>query len=152
MSAQNLKLQRRKHTGLMDWNTLTEAGAFCELCDRLGVTLRVDTDGKLKATGNTLATSYIADIASRYRGAIIAYLLGLPAPEVSDEQDNQYIEANCQALDVTITEYCAAAGRTIEHRDNLLSVRRNMAAYLLAQNLCAFRAWLYETKKRKTHE
>jgi hypothetical protein len=62
MSAHNLK-HRVAPAGLMDWNALTEAGAFCELCARLSVTLRVDPDGKLKATGNTQAIPYVADIA-----------------------------------------------------------------------------------------
>ena len=133
----------------MDWNTLTEAGAFCELCDRMGVTLRVDPDGKLKATGNTLATPYIADIAARYRGAFIAHLLNPPAPDVSVEQDNVNIITNVQALDVTIADYCAAVGHTVEHREKLLSLRRRMAPAYLVQNLCAFRAWLYEAKIEK---
>ena len=149
MNAQNLKQHHAHHAGLMDWNALTEAGAFCELCDRMGVTLRVDPDGKLKATGNTLATPYIADIAGRYRGAFIAHLLNLPAPDVTDEQDNANIRANCQALDVTIADYCAAAGHMLEHREKLLSVRRRMASYLLLQNICAFRAWLFEIENGK---
>ena len=118
-----------------------------ELCRRIEVTMSVNQDGKLSATGNTKAAQmYLGDIAPRYRGAIIAHLLGLPAPDVTDDQDNTNILANAQALDVTIADYCAAAGHTIEHRDKLLSVRRRMAAYLLVQNLCAFRAWLYCAK------
>ncbi len=151
MKVQNLKQNHVRHAGLTDWNALTEVDAFCELCDRLGVTLRVDPDGKLKATGNTQATPYIADIAARYRGAIIAHLLNLPAPDVADDQDNVNILSNVQALDVTIAEYCAAAGRTVEHRDKLLLVRRSMAAVYLVQNLCAFRVWLYEAKKGGNH-
>jgi hypothetical protein len=151
MSAHNLK-HRVAPAGLMDWNALTEAGAFCELCARLSVTLRVDPDGKLKATGNTQAIPYVADIAARYRGAIIAHLLGLPVPEELDNQDNQNIMANCQSLDVTIVEYCAAAGHTIEHRDKLLSLRRRMAPVYLVQNLCAFRAWLYKTTQRASND
>jgi hypothetical protein len=152
MSAHNLK-HRVAPAGLIDWNTLTEAGAFCKLCDRLGVTLRVDPDGTLKATGNTKAAHpYIADIAARYRGAIIAHLLGLPVPEVSDNQDNQNIMANCQALDETIAGYCAAVGHNIDHRDKLLSLRRRMAPVYLVQNLCAFRAWLYKTTQRASND
>lgn len=149
MNAQNMKQHHAHHAELMDWNALTEAGAFCELCDRMGVTLRVDPDGKLKATGNTLATPYIADIAARYRGAFIAHLLNPPAPDVSVEQDNVNIITNVQALDVTIADYCAAVGHTVEHREKLLSLRRRMAPAYLVQNLCAFRAWLYEAKIEK---
>lgn len=130
---------------VFDWNALTEPEAFVALCDRIGVSLRVDPDGTLKATGNTkVAQRYIADIAARYRGAIIAHLLKLPLPGISDKQDNENILANAQALDATITDYCAAAGHTPEHREKLLAVRRRMAAIYLVQNLCAFRAWLHE--------
>lgn len=132
---------------VFDWNALTEPEAFIALCDRIGVSLRVDPDGTLKATGNTKAAKpYIADIAARYRGAVIAHLLNLPLPEISDEQDRKNIGANYPALDITIAEYCAAVGHTVEHREKLLTVRRSMAAYLLVQNLCAFRAWLYVAK------
>ena len=134
---------------VFDWNALAEPEAFIALCDRIGVKLRVDPDGTLKAGGNTKeAHHYIADIAARYRGAIIAHLLHLPLPEISEEQDRANILANAQALDATITEYCAAVGHTVEHREKLLTVRRSMAAYLLVQNLCAFRAWLYVAKGR----
>ena len=89
---------------------------------------------------------YLGDIMPRYKGQVIARLLELPAPDVSDEQDRANILANTQALDVTITDYCASVRHSIEHRDKLLTVRRKMAPYLLVQNLCAFRAWLYEVK------
>ena len=134
---------------VFDWNALAEPEAFIALCDRVGVSLRVDPDGALKATGNTKAAQpYIADIAARYRGAIIAHLLHLPLPEISDEQDRANIGANAQALDVAITEYCAAAGHTVEHREKLLAVRWRMAPCYLLQNICAFRAWLYVAKGR----
>ena len=135
---------------VFDWNALTEPEAFVELCNRIGVTLRVGFDGTLKASGNTKAAQpYIADIAARYRGAFIAHLLNLPAPDVSVEQDNVNTITNVQALDVTIADYCAAVGHTVEHREKLLSVRRRMTPAYLVQNLCAFRAWLYEAKIEK---
>lgn len=138
---------------LVDWNALTEAGAICVLCRRIGVNLRVSPEGKLKATGDALMATlpYIADISSRYRGAIIAYLLHLPSSDVTDEQDSVNILANVQALDVTIADYCAVIGCSIDYREKLLSVRRRMPAYLLMQNLCAFRAWLYEVKEGGDH-
>lgn len=129
---------------VINWCELSEVQAIIELCARLNIGLRVNDEGKLSATGNTgAAPKYLKDITSRYRGAVIAHLLNLPAPDVSDEQDSLNIAANCQALDVTITEYCAAAGRTAEYREKLLEARRRMAPASLVQNLCAFRAWLY---------
>lgn len=133
---------------VVDWESMTEAGAFCLLCKRLDVVLRVDPDGTLKATGNTKAAQpYIADIAARYRGEIIAHLLGLPAPSIETPEEVQregegFIQM-AQALDVVMTEYCTAAGHEQAYLDRLLQVRRRMAPYLLVQNLCAFRSWLF---------
>ena len=142
--------KKKQATPVWDWCALSEVQAIMELCRRIEVTMNVNPDGKLSATGNTKAAQiYLGDIAPRYRGAIIAHLLGLPAPDVTEEQDNQNMTANCQALDVTITKFCVAAGRTAEHRDKLLSVRRCMAAIYLVQNLCAFRAWMYEVNCKK---
>lgn len=143
-------LVKNQPSPILDWNALTEAGAVCELANRIGVTLHVTPDGNLKATGNAKAAKlYLADIAARYRGAIIAHLLHLTLPEISDEQDMVNIGANAQALDVAITEYCAAVGYTVEHRDKLLAIRRRMAPCYMLQNLCAFRAWLYEVQNDK---
>lgn len=129
---------------VIDWCTLSEAQAIIELCTRLNIGLRVNDEGKLSATGNTgAAPKYLKDITSRYRGAVIAHLQNLPAPEVSDAQDSENIEAIRQALDATITEYCAAVGHPEEHRARILTLRRKMAPSILVQNLCAFRAWLY---------
>lgn len=135
---------------VIDWCTLSEAQAIIELCTRLNIGLSVKPDGRLSAKGNTGAIpKYLSDITDRYRGAVIAYLLNLPAPDVPDEQDSLNIAANCQSLDVTIAEYCAAAGHTQEYRDRLLLIRREMAPAQLVQNLCAFRAWIYEATLRK---
>ncbi len=133
---------------VVDWSAFIEAEAFCTMANRLGISLSVLPDGRLKAHGdtNTIQT-YLADIAARYRGAIIAHLLNLPAPEVTDQQDSANILANAQALDVAITEYCATSGKTSEYRDRLLSVRRRMAPAYLFQNLCAFRTWLYAARQ-----
>ncbi len=152
MTAQYAIKKEQAAQAVFDWNGLSEVQAIMELCNRMEITMSVNPDGKLSATGNTKAAhEYLGDIAPRYRGAVIAHLLALPAPDVSVDQDNVNILANVQALDATIAAYCAAAGRTIEHRDMLLSVRRRMAAYLLVQNLCAFRVWLYEAKKGSDH-
>ena len=43
-------------------------------------------------------------LASRCRGAIIAHLLNLPAPNVDDQQGNANTVAIVRVLDVTITE------------------------------------------------
>lgn len=138
----------RHAPGAFDWNALTESESFIALCDSIGVSLRVDPDGTLRAGGNVKAAQpYIADIAARYRGAIIAHLLHLPLPEISDEQDRDNIGANVQALDVTIAEYCEVVEHTQEHRGKLLTVRRRMAPVYLVQNICAFRAWLYEVRR-----
>ena len=127
-----------------DWGAMSEPEAIMELCYRLNIRLNAEPDNKLLARGNTGALQgFLRDITDRYRGAVIAHLLELPAPEISDTLDSQNIAANCQALDVTIAEYCAAAGHTQEYRDRLLLIRRNMAPSQLVQNLCAFRAWLY---------
>lgn len=129
---------------VINWCELSEVQAIIELCTRLNIGLRVNDEGKLSATGNTGATpKYLRDITSRYRGAVIAHLLDLPAPEVTDQQDSLNIAANCQSLDVTITEYCAAVGHPEEYLEKLLTLRRKMAPSVLVQNLCAFRAWLY---------
>jgi len=129
---------------VINWCGLSEVQAIIELCTQLNISLSVKPDGTLWATGNTgAAPKYLRDITDRYRGAVIARLQNLPAPDVSDEQDSLNIAANCRALDVTITEYCAAAGHSAEYREKLLNVRRSIAPASLVQNLCAFRAWLY---------
>jgi hypothetical protein len=137
---------------LFDWNALTEAAAFVELSRRLGVTLTVKPDGGLSASGNTETVRlYLADIAARHRGRIIAYLLQLPPPMIeTDEQvrqEQENILATAQALDVTIADYCRAARHPDEYRERLLEVRRRMAPALLVQNLCAFRWWLFEVRE-----
>ena len=142
-------LKSKQAAPFIDWNTLDEMEAIVRLCERLGVSLRVDSDGNLKATGNTKAARlYLADIAARYRPAIIAHRLGLAAPKISDAEDDHNIIANAQALDAVIGEYTAAAGLPAEYRDGLLATRRKMPAALLVQNLCAFRCWLFEVKDR----
>ena len=142
--------RKKQAAPVLDWCALTEVQAIMELCNRLDIILTVTPDGKLSATGNTKAAhDYLGDIAPRYRGATIAHLLDLPAPDGSMEQDNVNIIANAQALDVTLTDFCAAAGYTVEHCDKLLAVRRRMAPYLLLQNICAFRAWLFEIENGK---
>jgi len=141
--------QAKNGYSAIDWNALTVAQAFIELCNRIGVKLRVDPEGKLKATGYTKESQpYIADIVTRCRGSVIAHLLNLPLPDISAEEENANFRLNAQALDVTITEYCAAVGHTTEHREKLLSLRRHMAPIYIMQNLCAFRAWLYETNQK----
>ena len=151
MNAQHAT-KKKQAAPVLDWCALSEVQAIMELCNRIEVTMSVNPDGKLSATGNTKAAQmYLGDIAPRYRGAIIAHLLNLPAPDVTDEQDNTNILANVQALDVTIADYYAAAGHSTEHRDKLLSVRRSMAPCYMLQNLCAFRAWLHEVKKGGDH-
>ncbi len=57
--------------------------------------------------------AFIHALASRCRGAIIAHLLNLPASDVDNQQDNSNIVAIVQALDVAITEYCAALSRSV---------------------------------------
>lgn len=115
-----------------------------KLCTRLNIRLSITPDGRILAKGNTEAIpKYIKDITDRYRAVIIAHLQNLPAPEVSDAQDSENIAAIRQALDMTIMEYCAAAGHTAEYCEKLLTLRRSMAPSVLVQNLCAFRAWLY---------
>ncbi len=150
----NAKTIVRKEQGaptLLDWNGLSEVQAILELCRRMDIILTVTPDGRLSATGNTKAAhEYLGDIAPRYRGAIIAHLLNLPAPDVTDEQDDVNILANVQALDITIAAYCLVVGYTPERRDRLLSVRRSMAAAYLVQNLCAFRVWLCEAQGNRT--
>lgn len=129
---------------VIDWCTLSEAQAIIELCARLNIGLRVNEEGKLSATGNTGAVpKYLSDISSRYRGAVIAHLLDLPKPDISKTQDSENIEVIRKALDVTITEYCAAVRHPPEYRERLLAVRRSIAPAYLVQNLCAFRVWLY---------
>lgn len=129
---------------VINWCGLSEVQAIIELCTRLNIRLSVTSDGRLSAQGNTGTTDkYFADIARRYRGIVIARLLDLPVPEVTDQQDSLNIAANCQALDATITEYCAAVGHPEEYLEKLLTLRRKMAPSVLVQNLCAFRAWLY---------
>lgn len=141
---------KKPDTPFTDWDAMSEPEAILELCSRLNIRLSVKPDGGLLARGNTGALQrFLRDITDRYRGAIIAHLLELSAPEISEAQDSQNIAANCQALDVTIAEYCAAAGRPQEYRDRLLLIRRKMAPVQLVQNLCAFRAWLYEATLRK---
>lgn len=133
---------------LLDWNALTEAAAFVELSRRVGVELRVSADGKLSASGNPeTVRRYLSDIAARYRGAIIAYLLGLPAPDMSPEQDLENILAMSQTLDVTIGEYFQAVERTEEERERIRDARRRMAAVYLVQNVCLFRVWLFELRR-----
>lgn len=129
---------------VINWCELSEVQAIIELCTRLNIRLSITPDGRISAKGNTEAIpKYIKDITDRYRAAIIAHLQNLPAPEVTDQQDSLNIEAIRQALDVTITEYCAAAGHTAEYREKLLTLRRSIAPASLVQNLCAFRSWLY---------
>ena len=141
---------KKQAAPVLDWCALSEVQAIMELCNRMEITMRANPDGKLSATGNTKAAhEYLGDIAPRYRGAVNAHLLNLPAPDVAVEQDNVNIITNVQALDVTIADYCAAVGHTVEHREKLLSVRRRMTPAYLVQNLCAFRAWLYEAKIEK---
>lgn len=133
-----------------DWGAMSEPEAIMELCNRLNIRLNAEPDNRLLARDNTGALQgFLRDITDRYRGAIIAHLLELPAPEISEAQDSQNIAANCQSIDVTIAEYCAAVGHTQEYRDRLLLIRREMAPAQLVQNLCAFRAWLYEATLRK---
>lgn len=132
---------------VINWCELSEMQAIIELCTRLNIGLRVNEKNKLLEKGNIAAIpKYVSDLIDRYRGAVIAHLLGLPKPVVSNEQDSLNIAANCQSLDVTITEYCAAVGHSAEYREKLLNVRRRMAPVYLVQNLCAFRAWLYVAK------
>lgn len=134
---------------VIDWCALSEAKAIIELCTRLNIGLRVNDEGELLAKGNTGAIpKYLSDITDRYRGAVIAHLQSLPAPDIPDGQNSLNIEAIRQALDVTITEYCTAARHTVEHRERLLAVRRKIAPVYLVQNLCAFRAWLYAANLR----
>lgn len=134
---------------VINWCELSEVQAIIELCTRLNIGLRVNDEGKLSATGNTGAIpKYLSDITDRYRGAVIAHLLDLPAPEVTDQQDSLNIAAIRQALDMTIAEYCAVTGQPQEYRDRLLLKRREMAPAQLVQDLCAFRAWLYAANLR----
>ncbi len=129
---------------VINWCGLSEVQAIIELCTRLNIRLSITPDGRISAKGNTEAIpKYIKDITDRYRAAIIAHLQNLPAPEVTDQQDSLNIAANCKSLDVTIKEYCAAAGHTAGYREKLLTMRRSIAPASLVQNLCAFRAWLY---------
>ncbi|CAE6727663.1 hypothetical protein [Candidatus Nitrotoga fabula] len=132
---------------VINWCELSEVQAIIELCTRLNIGLRVNDEGELLASGNTgVIPKYLSDITNRYRGAVIGHLQNLPGPDVPDGQNSLNIEAIRQALDVTITEYCMAAGHTVEHRERLLAVRRKIAPVYLVQNLCAFRAWLYVAK------
>lgn len=129
------------------WNDMTEAEAIRELCKRCGVLLRVTPDGTLKASGNTKgAHGYFEDIAAMYRGTIIAHLRGQPVPEISDDEDRANLRQLVQALDKAIADYCEASGKTAAYLDELFNVRRRMCPALLLQNLCAFRAWLYEVR------
>ena len=129
---------------VINWCGLSEVQAIMKLCTRLNIRLSITPDSRILAKGNTEAIpKYIKDITDRYRAVIIAHLQNLPAPEVTDQQDSLNIAANCQALDATITEYCAAVGYPEEHRERILTLRRKMAPSILVQNLCAFRVWLY---------
>lgn len=132
---------------LIDWGSISEAGAFCELCKPLGVTLNIAADGKLKASGNMKAAQfYVADIAARYRGAIIAHLLQLPAPDVDEAQDNKNIHAMFIALKATIDDYCAESHFDEAYRLRLHSAIKATPPALFMQTLCVFRMWLFELR------
>lgn len=134
---------------VFDWNGLSEAGAFLELSRRVGVTLSVTEDGKLTASGSReIVGRYLLDIATRYRGAIIARLLGLPPPDVLAEVERENVAAISKALDLCIDEFfCIYDPISGEDMGRILDAKKRMPVAYLVQNLCAFRTWLFECEK-----
>jgi|GEM_PF-3525875 len=139
-------LRKSEQTKKIDFDTLSEAAACCELAQRLGVFLVVTPDGKLSAKGNAdIIRRYLSDISAEYRGRIVAHKLGLPAPSEAAPEVTRTMIA---ALDADISDYCTAYHFTSEERQRVQDARRRMPPALLVQNICAFRAWIFEAKGR----